>query len=506
MPQGGNGGGPAKGVNKILGNWKNNVLISTDGVDAISGRGGNDELSGLGGDDLLDGGDGDDVLDGGDGNDVLDGGTGNDVLSDYFGDNTLDGGAGDDTLSVNGNNNDVLAGGTGADLFSLVAQVPYADGTVATTTITDFAPGVDTILLPDYIDVLTVAEQVGPDVHIEFATGLTLVPRNTLKDDLSVTDFEFAEPNTIIGTTGDDTLVGTPAWDVIIGSFGNDTLSGGGGDDLLYGNQPDVLSTETEVLLGGGGNDTLFGGVGSDTMDGGDGDDVLLLGTLGNHLATGGTGADLFSVTEAIEFLPTDDGDPAPANLVTITDFAPGVDVIKIAADPFNPAAVAQQQDSNALIVYGEERGILLLDTAALGLDADDFAFEGPNAARGSSRGDTLVGNELDNFMEGLGGDDAISGLGGDDTIDGGIGNDTLFGGGGNDTLFGGDGDDLLIGRAGDDLMTGDDPMTGGGGADVFGIHIPHTAGPLINTLDGYGTDTITDFEIGVDTIRFGWT
>ena len=61
MAQGGNGGGPAKGVNKILGNWKDNILIGTDGVDVISGRGGDDTL--IGG---LDG----DTLDGGEGNDT----------------------------------------------------------------------------------------------------------------------------------------------------------------------------------------------------------------------------------------------------------------------------------------------------------------------------------------------------------------------------------------------------------------------------------------------------
>ena len=46
MAKGGNGGGPAKGVNKILGNWRDDTLIGTDGIDAIFGRGGNDTLFG----------------------------------------------------------------------------------------------------------------------------------------------------------------------------------------------------------------------------------------------------------------------------------------------------------------------------------------------------------------------------------------------------------------------------------------------------------------------------
>jgi Ca2+-binding RTX toxin-like protein len=81
MAQGGNGGGATKGVNKVLGNWKDNVLIGTDGVDAISGRDGNDTLFGLAGLDELDGGEGDDVLNGGQDADIIDGGNGVDWAS-----------------------------------------------------------------------------------------------------------------------------------------------------------------------------------------------------------------------------------------------------------------------------------------------------------------------------------------------------------------------------------------------------------------------------------------
>ena len=34
MPQGGNGGGPAKGLNKILGNWKDDLLVGTVWVES----------------------------------------------------------------------------------------------------------------------------------------------------------------------------------------------------------------------------------------------------------------------------------------------------------------------------------------------------------------------------------------------------------------------------------------------------------------------------------------
>ncbi|WP_425274806.1 M10 family metallopeptidase C-terminal domain-containing protein, partial [Stappia indica] len=65
-------------------------------------------------------------------------------------------------------------------------------------------------------------------------------------------------------------------------------------------------------------------------------------------------------------------------------------------------------------------------------------------------------------------GDNTIFGNGAANRIEGGAGNDTLDGGGGNDLL------------------------TGGSGNDTFAF------------LSAGDTDTITDFENGVDTIRIG--
>ena len=57
-------------------------------------------------------------------------------------------------------------------------------------------------------------------------------------------------------------------------------------------------------------------------------------------------------------------------------------------------------------------------------------------------------------------------------------------------TLTGGEGDDTLTGNSGDDLLvgnSGDDTLTGGAGADIF----------VLQNCEG--TDTITDFELGID-------
>ncbi|MCY1288267.1 hypothetical protein D9M70_372980 [compost metagenome] len=73
---------------------------------------------------------------------------------------------------------------------------------------------------------------------------------------------------------------------------------------------------------------------------------------------------------------------------------------------------------------------------------------------------------------------------GGNDRLEGGAGNDLLFGQGGNDTLIGGEGDDVLFGGMGNDLLSG------GAGKDTFKWLLGDT-----------GTDTVTDFVKGTDTL-----
>jgi Ca2+-binding RTX toxin-like protein len=58
---------------------------------------------------------------------------------------------------------------------------------------------------------------------------------------------------------------------------------------------------------------------------------------------------------------------------------------------------------------------------------------------------DVIVGDENENFIDGMGGNDTISGLGGDDVLRGSAGNDTLDGGTGIDELRGGTGNDIYI-------------------------------------------------------------
>ncbi|MEM7063420.1 MAG: hypothetical protein AAF572_09680 [Cyanobacteria bacterium P01_B01_bin.77] len=139
---------------------------------------------------------------------------------------------------------------------------------------------------------------------------------------------------------------------------------------------------------------------------------------------------------------------------------------------------------------------------------SDGFDSKLNNNLIGSVLGETIAGGEGDDAIFGADGDDILRGdnnskntqvgtIGGDDFIDGGAGddriggksgNDILLGNEGNDQLWGDDGDDILHGGLGNDTLTGDD-FSGGQGSDTFVL------------IKGHGTDTITDFEIGIDFI-----
>ena len=112
-----------------------NILLGTEGSDAVSGSeapdriaaragddlvaagDGDDEVHGEEGNDLLDGEDGADSLKGGDGSDLMLGGTGGDDLTGQNDDDFLLGGAGDDSLNGS-DGNDLLSGGDGDDTLS----------------------------------------------------------------------------------------------------------------------------------------------------------------------------------------------------------------------------------------------------------------------------------------------------------------------------------------------------------------------------------------------------
>ncbi|MEY4214381.1 MAG: Serralysin precursor [Pseudomonadota bacterium] len=96
----------------------------------------------------------------------------------------------------------------------------------------------------------------------------------------------------------------------------------------------------------------------------------------------------------------------------------------------------------------------------------------------GSSFGDRLFGNTLDNLIEGGAGNDQIAAGAGHDRLLGEAGLDSLAGGEGNDTLTGGSGADRLSGDAGDDRfeqVDSGDRAWGGAGLDRAVFNAPST-------------------------------
>jgi hypothetical protein len=94
--------------------------------------------------------------------------------------------------------------------------------------------------------------------------------------------------------------------------------------------------------------------------------------------------------------------------------------------------------------------------------------------------------------VNGGNGSDTVVGTGGEDRLDGGNGNDVVRGEGGHDILSGGNGVDALFGGSGKDVLAGGhgtDTLTGGTGADIFRFS------------KGGGSDVVTDFEAGIDSI-----
>ena len=207
-------GGEGSDVAFVEGDASVSFSMSSRGLEAVFGGGGNDNIwshqaaiiSGGGGDDRLTGygSDADDKLSGDEGNDTLTGGGGDDVLIGGAGADTLYGGSGNDWLVVD--SLDTWSAGDGWD------TVKYADD-----------------------------EDLSINVHT-----------------LQVEQVYAGDGDDVIAANFNQTSYGL--W-----------LHGGGGDDTL------TTGVASDLLHGGTGNDTLRGGYRNDTyvFDRGDGRDVV---------------------------------------------------------------------------------------------------------------------------------------------------------------------------------------------------------------------------------------
>ena len=177
----------------------------------------------------------------------------------------------------------------------------------------------------------------------------------------------------VYGGAGSDVIVtegparglfyGQTGADILFGCAGNDRLYGGAGNDQIYGEEGN------DIMAGGGGNDRLMGGAGNDRLTGGKGNDLLnggagadiLIANQGNDTLTGGAGADSFV------FIRT-----KAEGRNTITDFADGVDRIKIKGAEFRDLLI-EDSGSDTVITLDSGTRIVLLDTDAGDISAGDF-------------------------------------------------------------------------------------------------------------------------------------
>ncbi|MEM7061670.1 MAG: pre-peptidase C-terminal domain-containing protein [Cyanobacteria bacterium P01_B01_bin.77] len=131
-------------------------------------------------------------------------------------------------------------------------------------------------------------------------------------------------------------------------------------------------------------------------------------------------------------------------------------------------------------------------DDTLSGTDDDDTLFGdlGNDVITGGAGDDILRGdlNSRSPQDEEAGGNDIIFGGEGSDRIGGKSGNDILSSDAGDDIIYGDAGDDILMGVTGNDILIGDN-FSDGSGSDLFVFG------------NGDGTDTILDFEVGIDRI-----
>lgn len=203
---------------------------------------------------------------------------------------------------------------------------------------------------------------------------------------------------------------------------------------------------------------------------------------------------------------PTDIGNWESSGIIDVSglfDRDPGsLFLFDVQAHSLSDGVIASENlvQGGQLAFLSIPEGGIPADKIAVGTDASEAlpgdrgndilaGLLGDDVIRGGA-GDDILRGDVNSRRSGgkVGGNDTIFGGAGNDRIGGKAGNDMLFGGAGDDVIFGDDGDDLLSGGLGNDILTGDD-RSGGQGSDTFVL------------AAGEGTDTITDFEVGIDFI-----
>jgi Ca2+-binding RTX toxin-like protein len=326
---------------------------------------------------------------------------------------------------------------------------------------------------------------------------------------LQAGDLILSNPGqTYTGGAGADTLSGGAGSDTLIGGGGGDSLTGGGGNDIFKytaasdsaPNSYDFITdfttgsdqldlrgvTPTEVslvssgaatfvfvnapggpmtiaangqvngsdvlthdghgvyMIGDGAANTLVGGSTGDVIQSGAGDDVIVGGG-GGDVIFGQAGAD------TIKYLSVLDSNADGSDGLFV--FETGVDKVDLSA--VHPSEVSLIRSGGSTFLFASTpQGAMQLATVG-------YDLNGRDVITGDGHGFYMIG-------------DSVA--------------DTLIGGATGDVIQANGGDDIVIGGGGGDAIWG------GAGADVF----KYLAASDSNSA---GTDTIFDFQSGVDKI-----
>jgi len=422
------------------GNDSNNTANYSSSSNSILyfGLDGQDTITGGTNGDWLYGGTGDDSLNGGAGNDLLDGGVGND---------TLTGGAGNDTYVFTGGN-DVIVKDTGNS-----QDILYITG------VEDGNP---------------FGKQSGNDFILTIGNESLTFQGWLDGEQYQVNSFVFEEES-------GDLVKGS----MMVGSAAGEVLTA-----------PD--STKTQLVFGLGGNDTIYGGNGSDyNLIGGQGNDLLFSGTVtewcGFNFALG-DGNDTISVSSA---------STGETGIV----FGSGIeyDDLTFTADAAHGTYVISINANDSITIIGANDAMPKLEID--GVDGSYVFDQDTNTWYLAGATGTVYGDGNDNYIDGSWNGNTDM----DNTLDGLGGNDTLWGGLGNDTLNGGIGNDLLIGGAGADFYefgsgaTGNDTIAAGNDNSEDMISIDNLDGWKVNGNDlilrVWNKSSLTDQDITLQ----GW-
>lgn len=373
------------------GTFGDDQVTGGEDVDVLLGQSGNDDLKGNGGDDYLEGGQHADLLEGNGGEDDLVGGSHVQLTIS---------GTDEETATGQPDDADQLFGGAGADL-----------------------------ILGDNAQLLRAASYgypLSPLTARREMTGRTL---RLLDLGPSGTGSSRTWPTVAADRSGPDSLSGGAGVDVLLGQDGADWLSGGPADDYAEGNgnvsgAPDrlygdqLLSTVTgapATPAGASAAGELLGPAGADGQDD-------LIGGSSNISATSTTavGRDGFRDADdvvvgngAADFELGDNG--------TLVRESGGADDKRYVERYPLPYTAPAGGDPRAYV-----RHAVRLDVPTDG-----------KPAPGTSGGDTMDGNDGDDFLWGQSGNDLMRGGDHDDDLLGELGDDVIHGQGGQDAVIG---------------------------------------------------------------------